>query len=88
MTLAHSYARALFDLVSARAGKESEYLKNLVEALRRRGHEQLLRRIFSEYKTLMLKEERTKAHTTVTPEAERTRVLLELYRKMITKAHE
>ncbi len=84
MTLAQSYARALFDLVSNNEGKGGEYLKNLSEALKRRGHHKLLPQIFSEYKTLELQKERTKIHNTVTPEKERTRTLLELYRKLIT----
>ena len=88
MTLAHSYARALFDLVSGNTGEGGAYLKNLTEALRRRGHEKLLQRILSEYQTLELRKERTKAHGTITPEAEQTRVLLELYRKLTQSAHE
>ena len=88
MTLAQTYARALFDLVSSNSSKADEYLKNTSLALKRRGHEKLLPQIFSEYKTLELQKERTKIHNTITPEKERTRTLLELYRKLTTKAHE
>ena len=84
MTLAQTYARALFDLVSSNGGKADEYLKNVSEALHRRGHQRLLPQIFSAYRTLELQKERTKVHNTVTPEKERTRTLLELYRKLIT----
>lgn len=87
MTLAGSYARALFELVSKDAAKGTEYLKGLRQALANRGHEKLLPRIYAEFQTLMLKAERTKFQNTITPEAERTRQLLELYRKL-TKAHE
>ena len=88
MTLAHSYARALFELVSHNEDDAALYLKNLVAALRRRGHEGLLRTIFSEYELLALKEKRLKMHARVTPEKERTRVLLQLYKKLTTTSHE
>ncbi len=84
MTLAGSYARALFELVSKDATKGTEYLQGLRQALTSRGHNKLLPRIYAEFQTLMLKEERTKFQNTVTPEAERTRQLLELYRKLTT----
>lgn len=88
MMLAQSYARALYCLVSRDAGKGGEYLKNLSASLARRGHGKLLPRIFSEYQALELRDERSKLYNSTTPESERTRVLLELYRKLITKAHE
>ncbi len=88
MKLAQSYARSLFDLSSENPEKGGEYLKNLSEALKRRGHEKLLPQIFSAYKTLELQKERTKIHNTTTPEQERTRNLLELYRKLTQSAHE
>ncbi len=83
MTLEATYARALFDAVQADASKGSEYLTNLKEALVRRGHQKLLHKIYSEYERLLLKEKRSKSYQTVTPEQERTRVLLELYRNLI-----
>ncbi len=82
MTLAGSYARALFELVSKDSTKGSEYIKGLRAALERRGHQKLLPKIFSEYQLLAVKEERSKVHNTITPEQTRTRILLELYRKL------
>ena len=87
MTLSASYARALHDAVSKDENRGAELLKNLRAALARRGHEKLLPRIFSDYQTLVTKEERSKVQQTVSPEAEQTRILLELYRKLTT-SHE
>jgi F0F1-type ATP synthase delta subunit len=87
MTLAGSYARALYDAVAKDAGRGAEYLKSLREALARRGHQKLFPKIFSEYQALVVREERSKVHSKVTPEQEQTRVLLELYRKLTT-SHE
>lgn len=87
MTLAGSYARALFELVSKDQAKGTEYLEGLHKSLSMRGHEKLLPQIYSEFQTLVLKEERRVVQNTVTPEAERTRNLLELYRKLTT-SHE
>jgi len=84
MTLSSDYARALHELVSKEPGKGGEYMKNLREALRRRGHEKLLPRIFSDYQTLEIKDARSARHKEITPQQERTRILLELYRKLIT----
>ena len=58
-------------------------VQNLRELLKRRGHEKLLPRIYSEYKKLVLAEHRRKQAATVTPAAEKTRVLLELYKKLV-----
>jgi len=71
------YAKALYQTTS-----RSDLLKNLRELLKRRGHEKLLPRIYSEYKKLVLEEHRRKQSAHVTPEAEKTRILLELYRKL------
>ncbi len=84
MTRHASYARALYDAVHEHSEKSGDYIKNLREALKRRGHEQLLPRILTAYEALELRDERNKTHQTITPEAERTRTLLELYRKLIT----
>lgn len=72
------YAKALYAL-----NPDKSHLAKLKALLKRRGHEQLLPRIFSEYKKLVLAEERRKRSADSTPEAERTRVLLQLYRKLI-----
>ena len=79
MTLAAQYARALHE---SEAPDEAK-LKNLREALLRRGHEKLLPRIFTEYERLVEKKERLEEYKKVTPEKERTRILLELYKKLI-----
>ncbi len=71
------YAKALYAIEP-----DKTHLANLREVLKRRGHEKLLPRIFSEYKKLLLAEERKKSAAKVTPEAERTRILLELYRTL------
>ena len=86
MNLSQSYARALYDVSSKEDIQIPEMLKNLRQALMRRGHEKLLPRIFSEFEKLSLRDERLREYKTITPEAERTRVLLELYRKL-TKEH-
>jgi len=79
MTTATQYAKALFQSDAPAASK----LKNLREALSRRGHEKLLPQIFTEYEKLEEGEKRNKAYRTTTKESERTRVLLELYNKLI-----
>lgn len=52
------------------------------EVLRRRGHHKLARRILAEYEKLQVHRERSERQSAVTPERERTRVLLELYKKL------
>ncbi len=74
---AGDYAQALYGL-----GGNAKHLKGLHQALKRRGHEALLPKIFAEYKKLELAETRRAAAAKATPERERTRVLLELYRKL------
>lgn len=71
------YAKALFELTPT-----AKHLASLRALLKRRGHEKLLPRIFSEYQKLVLGEKRLAAHKKVTPEKERTRILLELYRTL------
>ena len=79
MKLEEMYARALHGA----EGEPKTVLSALRAALVRRGHERLLPKIFSEYKKLELGHERTLMHKKITPERERTRVLVELYRKLI-----
>ena len=76
--IAADYAKALFEL-----GGTSARLKSLRGVLKRRGHEKLLPQIFAEYQKLELGKARLAKHTKVTPGQERTRVLLELYKKLI-----
>ena len=83
MTTASAYARALFAAEKDHPQKGVELLKNLKVLLERRGHKSLLPRIYHEYKKLSLRRERLESQRHVTPEAERTRMLLELYRTLI-----
>ncbi len=90
MTIATQYAKALYDLVEKNENGSTQltinegrtYLKNLRQALERRGHIKLLPQIFSEYKKIVMGRERAELHNKITPESERTKTLLELYRKM------
>jgi F0F1-type ATP synthase delta subunit len=83
MTIAASYARALYELVATDPGKSAAYLKNLRTSVTRRGHIKLLPKILSEYQKLDIGQERSTRYTAVTPEKERVRVLLGLYKKLI-----
>ena len=83
MTLAHQYAKALQRALEEHPRKKVTYLRSLREALKRRGHGKLLPRIFSEYQMLELKNKRMILHSSSTLQKERTRVLLELYHKLI-----
>lgn len=83
MNLASSYAKALFSLIEQNPKGGTLYLANLNKVLKHRGHEKLLPRVFSEYRTLELKQKRNEMHKHVTPEQEQTRTLLELYRTLI-----
>ena len=76
--IATDYAKALYQLTG-----KSDVLGNLRTVLKRRGHEKLLPQIFAEYKKLVLGAERLAKHKEVTPGKEQTRVLLELYKKLI-----
>jgi hypothetical protein len=75
---ARDYAKALREM-----GSKPEHLRGLTDALKRRGHQKLLPRILSEYEKLQLHDQRLSKQKLVTPTAERTRVLLELYRKLV-----
>lgn len=88
MNIAATYARALFDLIEDSSGskKAATYLHNLDGVLKRRGHQRLLPKIFSEYQRLELSKQRSAKQQEVTPDQERTRILLELYRKLTQTA--
>ncbi|OGC84357.1 hypothetical protein A3F55_01660 [Candidatus Adlerbacteria bacterium RIFCSPHIGHO2_12_FULL_53_18] len=79
MTLAAQYAKALYESNAP----EGARLKNLRETLRRRGHEKLLQQIYTEYKRLVEEEKRLQEYKKITPEKEQTRILLELYQKLV-----
>ncbi len=76
MELSTQYAKALFEA-------EKPTVTKLRDVLERRGHTKLLRRIFAEYQKLLLQKDRREARSKVTPVQERTRILLELYQKLI-----
>jgi hypothetical protein len=80
MKLEALYAQALnrSDL-----SQPKKVLEALNRSLKRRGHEKLLPRIFSEYQKLVLHKERLEMHNATTPESERTRTLVSLYRKLV-----
>jgi hypothetical protein len=82
MSIAGLYAKALH--LATKEGDAKNALKNLRASLEKRGHIKLLPAIFNEYKKLLLAEERSQARNTITPESERTRELLELYRRLVT----
>lgn len=86
MNIPGHYARALFLLVEDHPQKGLEYLENLRRTLVRRGHGKLFPRVFAEYKKLVLRKERAESRAKETPEQERVRVLVELYRKLIQTA--
>ncbi|KKW35851.1 hypothetical protein A2852_02590 [Candidatus Adlerbacteria bacterium RIFCSPHIGHO2_01_FULL_54_23] len=71
------YAQGLFELDPGKSD-----LPKIRAVLKRRGHEKLLPRIFSEYQKLVLRKERSAMYKKVTPEKEQNRILLELYRKL------
>ena len=83
MNNASQYARALFELVTKNPSEGKTYLHNLRGVLASRGHEKLLPRVLSAYEKLILRQERLAMHHKVTPERERTRILLELYRTLV-----
>lgn len=83
MIIASQYAKALYSLVKENPKTGKEFLVGLRVALKRRGHEKLLPQIFTEYKKLEIAGERSRKAQEVTPERERTRILFELYKKLI-----
>jgi hypothetical protein len=82
MTTAAAYAKAIYDLDKTKFSKT--HFTNLHKALESRGHSKLLPAILSEYEKLELAAERSKTRSTITPESERTRTLLELYRRLVS----
>ena len=82
--IAEDYAKAVHALVAAHPEKQKDYLGQLFEALKRRGHIKLLPRILKAYELLELRNIRTTEHKKVTPEKEQNRVLLELYKKLVS----
>jgi len=83
MTIASQYAKALYELVDKNEKEGGTYLKNLRQALERRGHIKLLPQIFSEFQKLETASGRAELHKKITPEGEQTRTLLELYKRLV-----
>lgn len=75
--IAHDYAKALFEL-------QSPSVENLRKVLEHRGHMKLLPKIFAEYQKLQLQKERIENYKKETPESRRSRVLVQLYKKLIS----
>ncbi len=84
MTIEAQYAAALHALIEKEPAKAGEYLSSLKKTLERKGHQKLLGRIFAEYRRDIEKKKRFDSYREITPEHERTRTLLELYRTLIT----
>lgn len=78
------YTRALNELVTKNPELTKKYFQNLRHVLGRRGHTKLLSRIYAEYERMELKKKRSEQYMHITPQQEQTRVLLELYRKLIS----
>lgn len=83
MDLAGQYAQALHEKIAEKPASAPSYLKNLRASMRARGHEGLLPRVFAEYEKLELRRRRRESQAKTSPEAKRTRELVELYRTLI-----
>lgn len=83
MTIEAQYAKALFDLVTQNPKRAADCLDGLKKTLTRKGHQKLLPRIFAEYTALLERAERSSRYSAASPEKERTRKLLELYRTLV-----
>ena len=86
MNLEHMYAEAIAKAQSSGLSGE-DLLKGLKAALARRGHTRLLPRIYKEFEKLELHKDRMEEYARVTPEREETRILIELYRSLISTWH-
>ncbi|MEI7719983.1 MAG: hypothetical protein WCI89_02110 [bacterium] len=83
MTLQQQYAHALHDLVSTAPEHSRTYLTGLMQTLKKKGHIKLAPQILVQYQQIIETKKRSEKYTHVTEESERTRVLLELYRKLV-----
>lgn len=84
MPTAALYAKALRAALATNAANAKELLVNLRSVLESRGHQKLLPAILTEYEKLEQAEERSKSRAAITPESERNRTLLELYRRLVS----
>ena len=83
MKIAAKYAHLLYRIAAEHPEEAAEALQALVTMLKSRHLEKMLPQIYAEYQKLTLGGERRALHVAHTPRRERTRVLLELYRKLI-----
>jgi len=83
MKIAAKYAHFLYRTAEEHPEEAAEALQALVTMLKSRHLEKMLPQIYAEYQKLTLGGERRALHVAHTPRRERTRVLLELYRKLI-----
>ena len=75
--IAADYAKALYEL------GDRANIQTLREVLARRGHGKLLPQIYAEYEKLVVARKRLEMHKAATPEKERTRILVDLYKRLI-----
>ena len=83
MKIAAKYSHLLYRVAEEHPEEAAEALQALVAMLKERHLEKMLPQIYAEYQKLALGDERRALHMAHTPKRERTRVLLELYRKLI-----
>ncbi len=83
MNTASYYARALYALLEEQPKQSEVFVRNLFATLKRRGHVRLASRIFGEYQKLLLQKDRAVMHAHTTPQQEESRVLLQLYRRLV-----
>lgn len=84
MTIEAQYAKALYELVQKDPPQASKYLENLKMTLNAKGHQKLISGIFAEYQRIEEQKKRLGTYAQTSPAEDRTRILLELYRKLVT----
>ena len=80
---AQQYAQALFSVEGTQARAAAARARELLAS---RGHLKLLPRVVAEYEKLALMAKRRELRKAPSPETERTRILLQLYRKLVASA--
>lgn len=83
MNTAQRYAHMLYAVAKEHPSEAPAALHSLIAMLKERRYEKMLPQVYGEYQKLILAEDRRNKHAANTPERERTRVLLELYRTLI-----
>ena len=87
MKLETQYAKGIYDITAAKRQSRNnaeQLILNIREVLAHRGHERLLPRIGIELEKLALQGERRALYQKTTPEIERTRILLQMYRRLVS----